>query len=380
MLEPYNDDLALPIEKVKFAPGNWADSCVHSECTVHQLSPYIGKLKSSISNPLIQTYSRPGDLIVDPFSGSGTIPLEASLLGRRVFAADISVYSKVLTNAKLTIPRNFEKAALEAEELLRIASEMKSPDLRTIPSWVRAFYHPQTLKEILNFVSVCKREQKDFYLGCLLGILHHQRPGFLSYPSSHLVPYLRDKNFPRNEHPDLYTYRPLEPRLLAKIKRAYRRYPSNWKRGEYTFRQEAIQGLQFPNEIDCVITSPPYMNTLDYIRDNRLRLWFLQDENPKDINDSLINKREGFESSIQVLANNVDAKLVKGGHTVLVIGDKSNGKNNLPKSITTIFDEFAPNLKLSEIIHDKIPDIRRSRRDCRGTKSEYIMIFKKVKG
>jgi len=380
MPEPYYDDLFLPSERVNIAPEDWADSCVHKECTIHQLSPYIGKLKSSISKPLIQTYSRPGDLIVDPFSGSGTIPLEASLLGRRVFAADISVYSKVLTNAKLTIPSSFEKAVYEVEKILQKASGMKSPDLRTIPSWVRAFYHPKTLKEILNFVSVCKNEQKDFYLGCLLGILHHQRPGFLSYPSSHLVPYLRDKNFPRNKHPDLYSYRPLKPRLLAKIKRAYKRYPSDWKREKYTFRQDAIQNLRFPNKMDCVITSPPYMNTLDYIRDNRLRLWFLQDGDDIDINDSLINKREGFENSIEVLAKNVNTKLIRGGHTVLVIGDKSNGKDNLPGYISTTFDQFAPNLKLSEVIYDQIPDIRRSRRDCRGTKSEYVMVFKKVKG
>ena len=78
----------------------------------------------------------------------------------------------------------------------------------------------------------------------------------------------------------------------------------------------------------------------------------------------------------------MNTKLVNGGHTILVIGDKSkcSNKYNLPDLVSSIFDEFSPNLKLTEVTHDQIPDIRRSRRDCRSTKSEYVMIFKKVKG
>ena len=40
-------------------------------------------------------------------------------------------------------------------------------------------------------------------------------------------------------------------------------------------RQSSVEAVDLPNDIDCVITSPPYMNALDYGRDNRLRLWFL---------------------------------------------------------------------------------------------------------
>ena len=380
MLDLFHDELSLQSKNVNYAPTDWARPCASRECTIHQLSPYIGKLKSSISNPLIEKYSRLGDLIVDPFSGSGTIPLEASLLGRRSFAADISIYSKVLTCAKLTLPHTLEEAISEAEGLFARAEKMSPTDLRTVPSWVRAFYNSRTLKEILNFVTVCKNDEKDFHLACLLGILHHQRPGFLSYPSSHLVPYLRNKKFPRKTYPNLYEYRPLQPRLLAKIKRVYKRYPSDWSHENFTFKQDAIQNLRFPNKINCVITSPPYMNTLDYVRDNRLRLWFLQDDHYAKVDDALINKRIEFESAIQVLAKNVNTKLVRGGHTILVIGDKDKGKYNLPDFVSSTFDEFSPNLKLSEMIYDQIPDIRRSRRGCRGTKSEYVMIFKKVKG
>ena len=64
--------------------------CANLECSLHQLSPYIGKIKSSIAGDLIEAYSRVRDLVVDPFAGAGTIPLEAAVRGRRAFGADIS--------------------------------------------------------------------------------------------------------------------------------------------------------------------------------------------------------------------------------------------------------------------------------------------------
>jgi len=169
------------------APSNWEMSGSHTECTLHQISPYIGKLKSSIAGDLVEKYSVTGDLVVDPFAGSATIPLEAALRKRRVFASDVSPYSRVLSNAKLLPPDSLQKALLQIEETLRLARILRSPDLRHTPRWVRKFFHPKTLKEAINFATACRESGNEFLLACLLGILHHQRPGFLSYPSSHLA-------------------------------------------------------------------------------------------------------------------------------------------------------------------------------------------------
>src|SRR5579863_6627935 len=86
------------------APPYWRKPCSNSECSLHQLSPYIGKIKSSIAGALIEQYSRKGDLVVDPFAGAGTVPLEASIRGRRAFGADISPYARILSHAKLSPP------------------------------------------------------------------------------------------------------------------------------------------------------------------------------------------------------------------------------------------------------------------------------------
>jgi len=101
--------------------------------------------------------------------------------GRRTLAADISPYARILSKAKLSPPPSLHAALSLAERALQEAAQLPKPDLRQVPAWVRRFYHPDTLREVLNFASICRRPGNEFLMACLLGILHHQRPGFLSY-------------------------------------------------------------------------------------------------------------------------------------------------------------------------------------------------------
>src|SRR5262245_53325317 len=140
----YDEIMAMPSP----APPHWAEPCTHQECSLHQLSPYIGKLKSSIAQDLILRYSKPGELVADMFCGSGTVPLEAVRLGRRVFASDASIYAVTLTQGKLQAPMTSETALAELEDLLQCVDSLPMPDLRCVPRWVRAFFHPHTLKKL----------------------------------------------------------------------------------------------------------------------------------------------------------------------------------------------------------------------------------------
>ncbi len=355
-----------------------ATSCVHTEYTLHQLSPYIGKLKSSSARWLVENFSRPGDLVVDPFSGAGTIPLEAVAAGRRIFASDKSQYSQTLTTGKLSAPLSLEEGLDLAAKAIDKARVIRPPHLNKIPFWIRRFFHPQTLKEAVAFAQFC-RGQDHFLMSCLLGILHHQRPGFLSYPSSHLVPYLRNRNFPRSEFPTLYRYRPLEPRLKAKISRALKRTPADLPRSRWAFQKVAIERAVFPRRFDAVITSPPYMNALDYIRDNRLRLWFLRPDSKLLRNNSQGSEDVGFHRIMRALLARVEAGLKTKGYCVLVVGDRvSNARARPAQVVETMARLQFPALRLVQTFEDRIPDIRRARRDCRGVKREKILVFQKI--
>ena len=363
------------IRQPQHAPQQWQAPCTHSESTLHQLSPYIGKLKSAIAHDLIAEYSRRGEIVADVFCGSGTVPLESVRLGRRSFAADASLYAITLTKGKLTAPSSLSDAYTALDSSLAAARSCEVT-LRNVPTWVRDFYHPETLKEILQLLAVLRKRRHHFLLACLLGIAHHQRPGFLSFPSSHLVPYLRSNKFPRDIYPEMYEYRPVAPRLRAKVTRALRRVRSIDLHLVVDVRRSTVEFLTPPTSVHCFITSPPYMNALDYGRDNRLRNWFVSGDIQDCIDTRLTSVKE-FRRTMASYARMLSATLVKGGHCILVVGEKTRRTTERFPSevIAEVVDQCAPALRLKEIIADHIPDIRRSRRHLGGVKMEHILVY-----
>jgi len=298
---------------------------------------------------------------------------------RRALGADISPYARILSTAKLSPPQSLRAALELAEAALCEASQLPEPDLRQVPAWVQRFYHPKTLREALKFASVVRTPGNEFLMACLLGILHHQRPGFLSYPSSHLVPYLRSRKFPRQRFPEMYTYRPLKPRLLAKVKRSYKRFARPPQRAVLPFQQTPVERVAVPPRFGAMITSPPYMNALDYGRDNRLRLWFIDPKLASCGYNDVTRRRQAFIDAITSLADKVDQGLRHDGFCVYVVGeDVARSFDAHPSEVVVaIMRQQAPSLRLKAVMADKIPDVRRTRRDCRGVKTEHILVFQR---
>lgn len=358
------------------------DATTSTDCTFHQLAPYIGRIKTTIASHLVEKYTRPGQLVVDPFCGSGVIPLEAAIRGRRVVAGDVNPYGVMLTRAKLLAPANETAALALLERRWRAAlPRVSKQDLRRVPLWVRRFFHAETLRHALALRDELSAHGDHFLMACLLGILHHQRPGFLSYPSSHLVPYLRDKLFPRSQFPELYEQRDVYPRLVAKVHRSYRRPPVTLAESSVT--QSDSRRVPLPAAVHAVITSPPYMNELDYVRDNRLRLWFLSRELPAARDLPKRDREKAFRLLMASTLRRMAPLVNIGGVIALIVGDASRGSRiaDSAEIVRTLFcsDEALADFKLIRLIRDTIPDIRRSRRDLRGTKGETVLVFEKIR-
>ncbi|MGB8216090.1 MAG: DNA methyltransferase [Candidatus Methanoperedens sp.] len=366
---------------LKLDPADWSGSSMGTESTLHQLAPYIGKLKSNLVRELIQSYTKPKDTIFDPFAGAGTVALESLTLGRNAIANDINPYAVTLTKAKMFPPNSLDDTIEKAHYYLkRSKKEINTCSLSEIPDWVRSFFHPTTLKEIVVLSRLLKENEEYFLLACLLGILHHQRIGFLSYPSSHLVPYLRTKKFPKEDFAELYTYREVSPRLINKIKRAFRRFPNYDPTLSKKCLQEDATTLRLPdNSIDAVITSPPYMNALDYGRDNRLRLWFLDEEDYTYYDKKNPSSVEDFKILIERTLNNLKYALNQGSYCIFILGEVHKSNNSINTGL--IFKDIALNkmndFKMVSIIEDKIPDIRRTRKNGNKTKKEWIIVLQR---
>ncbi len=358
---------------------NWVGSALKAESTLHQLSPYIGKLKSSIAGSLISQFTETDDLIYDPFSGSGTVALEAWAAGRNIVANDLSPYAALLTRAKL-FPYSSLEAALEDVVSLSDEAEREREgiDLRSVPVWVRKFFHRETLREALAWTHVLRRRHRWFLLASLLGILHHQRPGFLSFPSSHTVPYLRLKAFPPARFPELYEYRSLRDRLEAKVTRAFRRVPElDYGLKRQCFSQSAH--LVTPKTmVDAIITSPPYMRQLDYARDNRLRLWFLGVDDPNALDKTISPRKDAFLKLMRQCFERWKTVLKPQKYCILVVGDGSSEVQdaNLPEIISRIATDDVGGYVHIYDHTEAIPNERRVRRGLTGSTSETIVVLR----
>jgi hypothetical protein len=335
-------------------------------------------MKTTIARALIRRFTAPGDFLVDPFAGSGIIPFEAGLLGRVAIAADTNPYGVVLMRAKFSAPTSCDTAIRRFEHRWKKAERrVADQDLRRVPPWVRRFFHPETLRSALALRDELVDAHDDFLLACLLGILHHQRPGFLSYPSSHLVPYLRDRLFPRKTFASLYEERDVRLRMLAKLRRTYRR-PPRFIPSARVYHSDA-RSLPIPSRIDAVITSPPYMNELDYVRDNRLRLWFLDRRLPQIQDIPRGDRERHFRALLQGTFFRLLGRLAHGAAVVIVVGDTRRGGRRLDAARVVkqvLSQDIFAALALQEEFHDRIPDIRRSRRDLSGTKRETILAYR----
>src|SRR5690554_3057826 len=81
----------LPHMVHPYSKRNWGSS-LHSVCS------YQGKMKPSLAHHLVRVFSKEGDTVLDPFSGSGTIPFEAAINGRVGLGMDIGLLATTVSN------------------------------------------------------------------------------------------------------------------------------------------------------------------------------------------------------------------------------------------------------------------------------------------
>jgi len=348
--------------------------------SLHSLSPFAGKIRSDLSKHLIDKYAIKGECICDPFCGSGTVLLEGWVKGFNVIGIDFNPYAYTLSMGKL-----HPLASLDIAEkrLVKYKNEVekivKNSSISNIPKWVKDFFHKDTLKEIYSWVTILKEKKEWFLLSCLLGILHHQRPGFLSFPSSHGAPYLRSDKFPKSQFPEMYKYRNVYDRLLKKVKRAYKNIPDR----NYSLNRKVYLGdsskINLPKKrIATIITSPPYMKSLTYARDNRLRLWFLGVEDWKELDKIISPTSIIFLNTMKkcfVKWNKIQNKKDK---CIIIIGDilfkYSSEKIPLHEAI---LDIAKTHYKLIKAYKDPIPEEKKMVKGNEKIKREIILVLEK---
>jgi len=301
----------------------WYRSFERSRSNIHRLATYEHRLAPAVVQVLIDLYSKPGEVVLDPFSGSGTIAFEVAAADRLAWANDLNPYAYVLTRAKLEMPDSVRLALQQAIALVdQVETLAPTGDLNQHSAWVQAFFHPDTLREIGIACELLKQQENFFLLACLLGILHHTRPGYLSYPTSQTAPYLRQASYPPEQYPELYEYRDVRSRLLTKIRRLYQHatFPQTWEQQRYQLWQMDAATLPLADaSVDAIITAPPYPGACGYVRDHRLRLHFLGHSQWQTLHESLIQSQD-FRDRMGACLATLARVLKPGGYCVFAFG------------------------------------------------------------
>ncbi len=108
--------------------GDWSFADEDTQYATHRFHPYPARMVPQIANRVIRAFTDEGDLVLDPFCGSGTVLLEAKLLGRNSIGIDINPLALIIAKAK-TEPPTLEELECLLEELERRVLELsKIPD------------------------------------------------------------------------------------------------------------------------------------------------------------------------------------------------------------------------------------------------------------
>lgn len=263
----------------------------------HLIHFYPAKLLRQIPEFFISALTKPGDSVLDPFAGSGTVLLEALSMGRRAYGAEINPLARLVTQAKTTPIQSSHLAA--ATEHLLSSIDLRSHSVGDLPEILRFWHTPKVLKQ-LSALANCVRAWepdcdpryatalKNFFLVAFSSII---RKKSLADPRVAPPVRLNPRKFPPNSKRHAHMRKMLAAKRRADcrhvfesaIKEATRRVLAlgkmlpldSWHPCTFV----ASDAKDIPNNgsfsADLIVTSPPYIAAQKYTRSTSLELYWL---------------------------------------------------------------------------------------------------------
>lgn len=283
----------------------------------------------------IDQLSKPGEVVLDPFSGRGTTAFQSMLMGRRPIACDVNDVAYCVTRAKTKAPalpalrrrltvleRGFERAAWS-----RRAAKM--------PEFFQYAYHRKTLAQVLYLRDRLKWQANDvdcMIAALMLGALHgesekspsylsNQMPRTISTKPAYSVRFWQKRGFVAPERDTFELLR----------KQAAFRYESLPPCGDAwifhrDMRQLAWEADLLPGPIRLVVTSPPYLDVTNFEEDQWLRLWFLggppHPTRGRVSRDDRYERPDAYWGFIADMWRMLGSVVAKQGHVVIRMGGR----------------------------------------------------------
>ncbi len=282
---PFHDGETIDIAGIRITrySGEFWTSAQRKASSVHEIS-YRACFKPQLPHFFIKNLTGVGSRIYDPFSGRGTTVIEAGLLGRQIASNDANPLSRILTRPRFFIPAEKQVAARMAE-IPAGTGERAEIDLSM-------FYDQKTEGEIVSLRQyLINREETgridsvDSWIRMVAtSRLTGHSAGFFSVytlpPNQAVSPERQVQiNQRRAQVPE---YRNIRDLILRKTRSLVRdltpeertRLNNAGKSGLF-MTGDSGSTTPIPDEsVTLTVTSPPFLDTVQYAKDNWLRCWF----------------------------------------------------------------------------------------------------------
>jgi hypothetical protein len=358
--------------------------------SIHEVS-YRACFKPQLPAYFIERLSDEGDLVYDPFSGRGTTAVEAALRGRRVAANDINPLSAIFAKPRLEIPHVGEiDARLSAIDLgnkVRPAIDLSM------------FFHPDTEREILNlraYLNARRRSRSEDCIDRWIRMVATNRltghsPGFFSVytlPPNQAV--TADNQIKINERLDQRPeYRNTRELILKKSMQlqsgvtAQERDRLRRAAAHAQFLEGAASATRAIRDrsVQLTVTSPPFLDVVQYAKDNWLRCWF----NGIDAND--VGRRMTISKTVEEWSEVMSAVFAElyritrpGGWVAFEVGEVRRGTVRLEEIVAPLGMAAGFNCEavlINSQRFTKTANIWGVSNNKLGTNSNRIAIFRK---
>ena len=254
---------------------------------LHQICSYMAMFPPSVPNYFIKKYSKPGDFVLDIFSGRGTTVLEACMENRIGIGNDMSPLAFLLTKTKCNVPMKSTVIRRIIQLQRKFVSDENKIDISNEEPDIRMIFHDYTLKQLVFLKKELKWKTSNvdaFVTSLIEGIIHGGSKGYLSLSMPNT--FSMAPNYIKNyiaQHSLKKPKRETFELLLRKLERCYQR-PTQ-KGIAYRHDAKRMKRIR-DSSIDLIITSPPYLRVIKYGKFNWIRVWFLG-ENCAEVDQSL---------------------------------------------------------------------------------------------
>lgn len=381
----------------------------------HGIYYYPAKFIPQVVRFCIENFTQKNDWIIDPFAGSGTVALEAYLLQRNCIVLDLNYLLNHIIPLK--IPRVSEKLFLtalqEKIDFVIHSSEIFQPKWSNIDYW----YPPNILAVLKKYWGKQKTLSQDIYAKIIEAALlrvskyfsyaEHKTPKlFRSKQKRALIEKLLGQNWQKQMQKMLWD---ISLEILNAVNQVITK---NQKNSSQTLFFGGVDSASFEvtQELDALITSPPYLQAQEYIRTFKLDLYWLgYDENtikalskleiPYRKTDTLVHTptldklrqhihdislsqilEAYFYFTLKALENSI-LKLKKGAKACIFVGNPKIDGTEV--ETWRIFMEYfeQKNCTLKAIYEDKIQNRQlfksRNNKNPDGMKSEFLLVLQK---